>query len=413
MDWYKAVFPGVSPLTKTLEDEWATKAGAVRISAGAMGTLTGKGGDHLLADDLLKPTEANSETVREKTNQWYGETFYSRLNDRLNGTVTIVAQRLHERDVCGYLIEKQKNPDADQWMHVNLPLEWPGRTVYAYGRVRYERAAGELLHPSRIPADEVRKLKATMGANYEGQYNQRPTKMEGGRLMPSRLVREAKSGQALMREWGLRPCLYFDLATKAKESEKDDPDWSVIAVIARDQLQRIHLLHLWRKRCSLDEVAAAIIDTKKAWGCQLAKAEKIGLQHAMRAVMRLVCQRRRIPVVPLLDLGMSASVDIHTKVAPFEAALNAGAIHVPAGAPWLPDLEGEMRAWPRGSHDDQCVTIGYGIHDLENALEGEAPPQHNGLDPAAIDGDALRMAREKSAEIRRSWQQQEAEAVPY
>ena len=49
-----------------------------------------------------------SEKYRLKTLEWFSNTFVSRLNDKKNGIIIIVMQRLHQNDLTGYLLDKNK-----------------------------------------------------------------------------------------------------------------------------------------------------------------------------------------------------------------------------------------------------------------------------------------------------------------
>ena len=57
------------------------------------GTLTGRGGDIIIIDDPIKPQDAQSKSVREKTVQWYENTLLSRLDDKVHGAIVVVMRR--------------------------------------------------------------------------------------------------------------------------------------------------------------------------------------------------------------------------------------------------------------------------------------------------------------------------------
>jgi hypothetical protein len=116
--------------------------------------------------------------------------------------------------------------------------------------------------------------------------------------------------------------------------------------------------------------------------------------------MQLVCQIRRLPQVPIMDCGLSATVDPHAKVAPFESSLHSGVVVVPADATWLPDFEAEMRSWPKGAHDDQMVTAGYANHDLDEFAAGTAPPEHKDIPSDQITGEMLAEVRKKADRLK-------------
>jgi len=72
--------------------------------------LTGRGADFIIIDDPLKPDEAVSESQRLSVNQWYDSTLYSRLNDKANGCIILIMQRLHLDDLVGYVLPKPMKP---------------------------------------------------------------------------------------------------------------------------------------------------------------------------------------------------------------------------------------------------------------------------------------------------------------
>ncbi len=399
-EWFQLI--AKTPVAFKLDTQaaWETQGGVARSAAGSGGPVTGKGGDHLLCDDLLKPQDSDSEVMRAKINEWFGGTFRSRLNNPADGTITITAQRVHEDDPCGMLLGKMINKDADQWMHLNLPLIAEKRQSYSFGNGQtWVREPGDCLNPVRWPKTEVAALRAMLGPNFDGQYQQRPVKQQGGMLQPAKLMRSAATPQELIKRWGLSVHLYIDLATKAKQSIKDDPDWTVIAALARDQMDRLWILDLWRDRVAMDASAAAMLDMMKRWNTNLVAGERIGLQHSFQSVLTLTCRIRRLPRPFLRDISIQGAGDKVQKAGSFAGLLNIGMVGVPGGAPWLPALESEMRTFPLGAHDDQVDAISLGIADQQRIPKGEAAPSHARLEKGQIDGNLLAIARRRQEQL--------------
>ena len=67
------------------------------------GTLTGLGGDVFIIDDPQKPVDAQSDTQRNRLNQWVSNTLMSRLDSKETGIIIVVQQRVHLNDLSGYL----------------------------------------------------------------------------------------------------------------------------------------------------------------------------------------------------------------------------------------------------------------------------------------------------------------------
>lgn len=350
-DWYKAVFPQVALSDKTAENNWITQCGAFRIACGAEGTVTGRGAFHLIWDDILKPQEADSDHTREKRNAWLGETLVSRLDNPKRGTITGIMQRLHEADPTGYLLAQSKIVGAHKYTHVCLPNEAPCRTVVQFrGRVYATRETGDLLHPARIGADETAALRISMGANYSGQYQQQPTKMEGGDLDPRKLLTLTGTPEDFVEKWGLQPSIYIDLAATTKATTKDDPDSSVIDVVAKDLFQRLVILDIWVKQTAdFSEIARVLIAMHKKWNPRVVRIERGALYNVFMPILRQqgdLCGRY-VPLQPIAG----RKYDKVTRSKTFQGLLQSGCVAT-FGASWRTALEGQMRAFPRGAHDD-------------------------------------------------------------
>lgn len=122
----------------------------------------------IIIDDPLKPDDAISDTKREAVNKRFENTIRSRVNSR-NTPIIIIMQRLHERDLCGYLMELE----PDEWSVISLPC----LSVDEEGN---EVALWEQKHT----VEELKKLRDTDPYVFETQYQQNPTPIEG--LMYSR-----------------------------------------------------------------------------------------------------------------------------------------------------------------------------------------------------------------------------------
>jgi hypothetical protein len=98
-EWYKNLFPTRLSFEKQSIQEFMTTHNGFRLATSVGGVLTGRGADLLIVDDPLKPDEALSQTQRTRVNEWFDHTLYSRLNDKRNGAIIIIMQRLHQDDL--------------------------------------------------------------------------------------------------------------------------------------------------------------------------------------------------------------------------------------------------------------------------------------------------------------------------
>ena len=172
--WYRALFPAMRP-ARDSGTELVTTAGGSRYATSVGGTLTGRGADLIIVDDPLKAEEAMSEQARKRVIDWYAGTLVSRLNDKENGPIVVVMQRLHENDLAGHLLGQ------GGWEHLDLPAIAVDDSVIPLGRGKVmTRRIGDILHPERESKDALDRIKAEIGSlKFSAQYQQRPIPLEG------------------------------------------------------------------------------------------------------------------------------------------------------------------------------------------------------------------------------------------
>src|SRR5699024_10251770 len=102
-----------------------TEAGGMIYGVGAGGTITGKGAGGMggmfagaiLIDDISKPDDALSETMRANTIEWFRGTLESRKNSP-NTPIIVIQQRLHEQDLSGWLLG---GGNGEEWELLKIP----------------------------------------------------------------------------------------------------------------------------------------------------------------------------------------------------------------------------------------------------------------------------------------------------
>lgn len=162
------------------------------IASSVGGSLTGLGGDFLIADDLNNAAEAQSEVIRKSTNDWWSSVWSTRLNNPENGGRVLIQQRLHESDVSGHVIARD---NENLWTKLILPMEFESskraKTIIlpsTQGQ-RWQdprKQEGELLWPARFSAAKMEEKKRELGSYaYAGMFQQRPSPAEGGIIKKS------------------------------------------------------------------------------------------------------------------------------------------------------------------------------------------------------------------------------------
>jgi predicted phage terminase large subunit-like protein len=333
--------------------------------------------------------------VREKANEWLGETFRTRLDDQITGTITVIMQRLHERDATGYLLDQMKIPGADQYHHIKIPLIAPTKTVVSFKGVVYAtRKEGSLLHPEYIDKRAVEAIKIAQRHNFEGQYQQNPIKMQGGHLDPRRILRLQGSGLEIKSRLGLTPVFYMDFAATDKQINKNDPDFSCIEVWARDQLGRMIILDGWRKQTAdYGVIARTLINMHRLWRPRWVKGEKGAMLNLFQPVLlqQMKLMGHFLTLTPL----KARTVDKMERSMPYQGMLNSGIVAAPQEAPWFDPIEAEHRSFPNGAHDDTLDPAFDAAADYEGLPIGEAPAV-DPTNPAVLLSDDIKRRIEEN-----------------
>src|SRR6202047_2171151 len=190
--WYRRLF-AVRLADRQAVHDFATTEQGTRMATSVGGVLTGRGADLIIIDDPLKPDEALSESRRKAVNEWYDHTLLSRLNDKAQGCIIIIMQRLHQDDLVGHVVEQEAwevlsfpaIAEADETHLIESPL----------GRRSFERRVGDILHPEREPATTLARIRETITEyTFAAQYQQNPTPL-GGAMVKTAWLRYYEPGE--------------------------------------------------------------------------------------------------------------------------------------------------------------------------------------------------------------------------
>ena len=243
-DWYRRIFPGTRiGRFKNTETEIEFTERGYRLAVSVQGTLTGRGGDLIIIDDPIKPTDALSEPTRNSVNQWYLNTLLSRLDNKATGRIVIVMQRVHVEDLTGFVLD-----GPEELTVLKLPAIGLVRESIPIGPERFhERLPGEVLWPGREPRSVLDRYRLQLGFDvFSAQYQQEPMPPEGA-MIKRQWVQRYDTPPA--RTAGSRVIQSWDTASKGGPEN----DWSVCTTwLFQDRLY--YLLHVERGRYDYPEL---------------------------------------------------------------------------------------------------------------------------------------------------------------
>ncbi|HET9285443.1 MAG TPA: phage terminase large subunit [Candidatus Angelobacter sp.] len=179
--WYQKYWGRVFSFSKdqNLKSHYENSRRGTMFSTGMQATATGLGGDVLIFDDPLNPEQAVSQLEREAVNLRFDTTFRSRINDPATGVKIIIMQRLHELDLTGHVLGREKS----RWLHLRLPAiaEKDETWQFPSGKETHQQKAGDLLWSERLPQSFLESQRIGMGSwAFNGQYQQSPAPLDGG-----------------------------------------------------------------------------------------------------------------------------------------------------------------------------------------------------------------------------------------
>ena len=333
---YRRMFPGMR-IARNVESEVVTTAGGFRLATSVDGALTGRGGDIIIVDDPIKPSDASSDNKREHVNEWFINTLLSRLDDKQNGAIILVMQRLHVDDLCGSLLRA-----SHDWALLRFSaIAEEDEQVQVGEDDWHTRRAGDLLHPERQPKSVLDRIRAEMGSyNFAAQYQQCPVPLDGAIIKPTWFRRY---DQPPARAASSRIIQSWDTASKAGAENH----WSVcITVLIHEK--KYYLLHVLRGRFDYPTLKARAISHAEAHKASRILVEDAGVGTALVAEL----QKAGLPAV-----AIKPEQNKRTRMSIQSSKIESGQFFCPDQAAWLPDFEAELFAFPHSRHDDQVDAL--------------------------------------------------------
>jgi predicted phage terminase large subunit-like protein len=211
---------------------WRTAEGGRMISAGVRGPIGGRGASLAIVDDYYRDDEqAQSTTLRRRTERWYDSVFETRLEE--DAAIVVMSTRWHPQDLVGWLLSKESGDHAEGWTILCLPAiseEEPQRFPETCEVIEdFRPEPGLPLCPERMSLERLEHIRGrSLAYFWNALWQNNPKPEEGGRFK---------------REW-FRPEFFVErdavplLANRVRSWDKAGTegggDWTVGVLIARD-----------------------------------------------------------------------------------------------------------------------------------------------------------------------------------
>lgn len=327
------------------------------VTAGVGGPITGKGADILIIDDPVKNAEeANSQTYRNRTWEWYQSTAYTRLEPQ--GSVILIMTRWHEDDLAGRLLKNMQNGTGEDWEIINLP-------AIAEGHDLLGRKLGEPLWPERYNLKELKRIKDTTGSYWwSSLYQQRPQPPSGGLLKRSWLNYYQPHEMPSMGSLDIYQA--WDLAISTKETA----DFTVCTTVGVTDENKIYVLDWYHERIDFPTQVKMVKKLAEKWNPLQIGIESNAYQQALPQ------QLKKTSMLPIKEVNRTK--DKVTRISAGFVHFENGNVLLPENHPELDNFINEYVYFPQGRHDDM-------LDSMELAFQLVKEPYYD-IDPYLIVG---------------------------
>ena len=377
--WYQRCFPTrLNPARQSVGEFETTKHG-FRKATSVGGVLTGRGGDVIILDDVLKPDQALSEVERRSVNEWQGHTLLSRLNDKAEGCFILIMQRLYQNDLVGHLIEQ------GGWTVLSFPAIAEQDEEYvvetAFGTERFTRKRGQALHPERESLEDLESFRRQMGEyNFAAQYQQSPVPLGGGLIKrawfrtyePHELP---ETFDQVLQSW--------DTASKPNEFA----DWSVCTTWGIKG-KILYLLHVFRERVDHPGLKRAV--------------KRLALEYRATVVLIEDKASGTSLIQDLVDEGIHGvqgykpEGDKIMRMNAQSGTIEEGFVYIPTHASWLDAYLLEVTSFPYAKYDDQADSTSQALDWVKRAAHF---PGRGLFDYFRLQSEAMTVSAAKSDKL--------------
>jgi len=353
-DWFKDRWGEVFHIKKdqNLKARYENNFLGVRRATSVGGTVTGQGGDFLIVDDPVSPQHAASEVEREKANEWYRTTFYSRLNNPLTGVRIVIMQRIHDNDLSGFLLS-----DSDSRLrhkHICIPAELSDDLKPKKLKEHYD--TNGLFWTDRFSREILDDYKEALGSyGYAGQLMQTPTPLNSGMIKTEWFkIDKFKIGDD-------RAVVNFVIDPAYTANEKNDPSALLAYTYFENKWQIIDCVNVHKEFPDL-------VRFIPQW------VQKNGYTNRSRIYVEPKASGKSIVQTLQKETGLNIredkppSKDKVARVQDISASLESGRVSLLHGK-WNEEFLQQLVKFPSAKHDDMvdCLVMSINKHMWNNA----------------------------------------------
>jgi len=348
---YQNVFKTRLAEDSSAKGKWNTNGKGSYNAVGVGGSATGKGADFFIVDDPIKDRkEADSMLIRDDRWKWLRSVARTRLSP--TGAMIIGHTRWHEDDIIGRITDgEEKETWVDYFDFLKgKRAKWVRLRLLAIAEEDEPfRKKGEPLWPERYPLSELKDIQATIGPyEWNALYQARP--IDDGN-------RKFKKHWFHYRTWAdvekTRTRRFATIDPNLKKSDESD-----YCGVTRNYINELGQWNIRANRYRVDsQEVINLIFLLHDEGFERIGVEEGAFSYVVEPFLKEEMRKRgKFPnVVPLKHGGRMKETRIEGLVPWYS---NSQIWHIVGECN---ELEEELLAFPRGTHDDVVDSLSYMI----------------------------------------------------
>jgi predicted phage terminase large subunit-like protein len=334
-DWYRHAFRTRIERDRAKVSDFVTLEGGGVRSLSIDGGVTGIGGDYIIIDDPVQIKHCDDKRRLDRVNGLFDDEIMNRFDNPRKGGVVIVAHRISQDDLPGYVLQK------GGWKELKLPLIAPRARRYEFNDGTFwERKKGELLRPDAFRPDDIARLRASKHPGFETLHQQNPNRDERLRLKAEHFPTFASTAAPS----DLPKILSIEPGQKGGPTNS----FGVIQVFAVDG-ETYYLLDQWREQSSYRDFRPAVWSFIRRHRPSAVLIEATGQGPALKSDIREQEGMKVVMVTPVES--KLERLRRHRRI------IRAGRVQLAEHAIWRDDFLTEAIMFPYGAHDDQMDAL--------------------------------------------------------
>ncbi len=312
--------------------KWYTTQGGGVYALASGGAITGFGagsGGAIIIDDPLKPDDALSDVRRNFINNRYNTTIRSRTNGP-EVPIIVIMQRLHEKDMTGFLLDGGSKED---WHHLCIQaLDEENNPIW----------------PEKHSFEELELIRQADRYTFSGQYMQKPSPQEGGEWR--------KQWFSIIKKAELPAGIYWEMFIDGAYTNNTKNDPTGIQISGKHD-GNLYILSSIDKYLEMPELKEFVTKFIQSVGVEV-KLILVEPKASGKSLVQLLRRETKLPITELnTDFVKYSKIERARASSPF---IEGGRVILVEGS-WNESFLHQVSVFPNAQHDEHIDLTSYAI----------------------------------------------------